>query len=390
MNELSQREGVAAAVAAAAFLTLAWAHWAVVPKQQVVGWVVVMLVLLVPRLLIARKRFGLDASADNPTHWCKIRVVSGLVYGVGWGAMLFVLDTGRFDSMFMLKFAALAAAEGVTVNGLGLLMPVYFGFIGPLFLATVYYVVMCTPFLETDARLSLLIGVAVYTGLLVMATRSVSVLTRKALEQGFDRDDALRAAQESHQRETALREQLEKESAGLAEANRRLNTLARQDVLTGIFNRRHLLEELKRNTNALQRYESEFALIMLDVDFFKRINDTYGHQVGDQVLVGLVHEISGILRDNDIFGRWGGEEFLCILPNTSYADALGCAERLCLALARAKLVDSCPDLVVTASFGVVSAVEGEGVDAMVNRADDALYKAKQSGRNCVCGVPAAG
>ena len=135
-----------------------------------------------------------------------------------------------------------------------------------------------------------------------------------------------------------------------------------------------------------RRYGIDFSLVLLDVDHFKQVNDTFGHQVGDEVLKGLATLVSTTLRDIDIFGRWGGEEFLCLLPNTSYEEALPCAERLCSELANARLIEAMPNLAVTASFGVVGCCGDDDADSVMSRVDAALYEAKAAGRNRVSGL----
>ena len=216
---------------------------------------------------------------------------------------------------------------------------------------------------------------------------------RIALEQGLEREITLAEAQASHRREQKLRERLQQESKQLESANQQLNEahdrlllISRSDALTGISNRRHLVDELERAVHGFRRYGIDFSLVLLDVDHFKKINDTYGHQTGDLVLKGLAQQVSTALRDVDTFGRWGGEEFLCLLPNTTYEEAMECAERLRADLANARLVEAMPDFVVTASFGVVGCCGEDDADSVMSRVDAALYEAKAAGRNRVSGL----
>ena len=255
------------------------------------------------------------------------------------------------------------------------------------------YLVADAPFLTADQRFSLLIGIVAYYTILMVVARNTCHLTRIALEQGLERELALAESQASHRREQRLRERLQQESKELENANLKLNeahdrllVIARRDALTGISNRRHLVDELERAVHGYRRYGIDFSLVLLDVDHFKRVNDTFGHQVGDLVLKGPTARVSDALRDIDVFGRWGGEEFLCLLTNTTYEEAMACAERLCVDLADARLVEAMPDLVITASFGVVGCCGEDDADSVMSRVDAALYEAKAAGRNRVSGL----
>lgn len=155
-----------------------------------------------------------------------------------------------------------------------------------------------------------------------------------------------------------------------------------------MFNRRHMSQELERQIMTLHRCNTIFSVMLIDLDHFKEVNDTLGHPVGDQVLIGLSAFVSNNLREIDIFGRWGGEEFLCLMPNTNREQAMICAERLRYGIEHARLVDSHPDLAVTASFGLVTCSEKIEIGELLNRVDIALYEAKSVGRNrIICSEP---
>jgi diguanylate cyclase (GGDEF)-like protein len=160
--------------------------------------------------------------------------------------------------------------------------------------------------------------------------------------------------------------------------------LATYDALTNLFNRRAILDSLKREIVRAQRGGPSVGIILADLDHFKKINDTYGHQVGDLVLCEAAHRMKNVLRPYDILGRYGGEEFLIVLPGCTMQEATSAAERL-----RARL-DSTPlalreiQVRISGSFGIASSREvAEDVDAMIWAADAALYRAKREGRNRV-------
>ncbi|MBM9520907.1 diguanylate cyclase [Desulforhopalus vacuolatus] len=161
----------------------------------------------------------------------------------------------------------------------------------------------------------------------------------------------------------------------------RMEFLATRDPLTGILNRRKIEEHVAREINRHHRYNTEFSMIMFDLDHFKKVNDTWGHDVGDIVLKKVVARTSATLREIDIFARWGGEEFLILLPETSIDMAYQAAERIRLAIRETKIYE---ELTITVSLGVAQYVDGETMDEIIKNADLAMYEAKHKGRDCTC------
>ncbi len=157
---------------------------------------------------------------------------------------------------------------------------------------------------------------------------------------------------------------------------------ARIDFTTGIYNRRGLLELGKRELDRAHRYDRPLAALMIDIDYFKKVNDTYGHPIGDLVL----KELAGILEENirtiDVLGRYGGEEFVILLPETSPESALEIAERLRGAVTKHTFTPEALKIKITISIGLAFSIGGEnGLDDLIKRADDAMYESKVSGRN---------
>jgi len=168
---------------------------------------------------------------------------------------------------------------------------------------------------------------------------------------------------------------------GLLKAHAELERRATHDALTGIRNRGSLMEILGRELRRSLRTKSATGVILLDVDHFKTINDTRGHPVGDEVLVELAARCSRVVRDYDVVGRYGGEEFLVILPGGTLPDAASVGGRLLDAIARRPFHVSSGELNVTASAGASSTGQGYlDVDALIAAADTALYEAKRAGR----------
>ena len=181
-----------------------------------------------------------------------------------------------------------------------------------------------------------------------------------------------------------------KNTAALKRAHDSLRQIVNIDLLTGARSRRDFLETLENELGRALRHNAPLSLVLLDIDFFKRVNDTYGHPIGDVVLRELSARCSAVLRAHDVFGRLGGEEFGLILPQTDKEGALLVAEKLRLAVESAVISTERGPVQITISAGVACAESaGEDSSRLVIRADDALYTAKQTGRNRVCFAPAA-
>ncbi len=177
---------------------------------------------------------------------------------------------------------------------------------------------------------------------------------------------------------------LQRLTTALREANTRLTQLAMSDPLTGAYNRRYFLDALNKELERVQRYRHPSILMVFDIDRFKSINDNYGHDIGDKVIIEMVKISSTMLRKNDTFSRFGGEEFTILLPETPLAEASQIANRLCMQIARTTIESSNKAVSFTVSCGVTQLRDDdESPDTILKRADVALYQAKQSGRNQV-------
>ena len=181
----------------------------------------------------------------------------------------------------------------------------------------------------------------------------------------------------------ALRRTLGRHNRELARMVRQSRELAIRDDLTGLFNRRHIVEVLDYQKSLADRHHYPFAVCYLDMDHFKAINDRYGHQWGDQVLRAFADHAAALLREGDYLARLGGEEFLMVLPQSNEAGALRVVERLRQQWANAGFDHMGGPATVTLSAGVAGYQPGETVEALLARADHGLYLAKSHGRNQV-------
>jgi diguanylate cyclase (GGDEF)-like protein len=172
-------------------------------------------------------------------------------------------------------------------------------------------------------------------------------------------------------------------SLRLSARNDELNLHANTDVLTGIHNRRYIVEQFEKMYSKATRYHSACSVLLIDVDHFKKVNDLHGHLVGDQVLIDVAQLLQHALRDSDLIGRYGGEEFLALLPMTNLMEAQVLAERLREKVANSETIKTQHRFSVTVSIGVAQITERDSQKQLIQRADEALYRAKAAGRNRV-------
>jgi diguanylate cyclase (GGDEF)-like protein len=168
----------------------------------------------------------------------------------------------------------------------------------------------------------------------------------------------------------------------LKQTRAELAELAKSDPLTGIYNRRHFAELAQVDIERTQRYNEDSYTLLIDVDHFKNVNDTYGHLIGDKVLIEIAKRLKEAIRPYDLFARYGGEEFIIYMPNLTKEDVAVAAERLRLRVCDHPFNFTEVCLNLSASFGI-SIIDSDGIEKAIKNADDALYRAKEEGRNKV-------
>ncbi len=166
----------------------------------------------------------------------------------------------------------------------------------------------------------------------------------------------------------------------LKEAEKELQRLSTTDPLTGAYNRRMFMDLLTKEQQRTDRYGKPFSLLMFDIDHFKVVNDQHGHDAGDRVLMDIVRLSMETIRQTDSLARWGGEEFMVLLPGTDGTMACTMGERLRQGVAEHIFTDGCH---LTISVGITSLEQSDTIDSLLKRVDEAMYKAKESGRNQV-------
>lgn len=178
----------------------------------------------------------------------------------------------------------------------------------------------------------------------------------------------------------ALRVRLQVQKGELLDAMDRIRDMAQRDELTGLCNRRYMNELLVSTIRRMERSGKCVSVCLIDIDFFKRVNDTYGHHVGDDVLRSFAEQAILNLRPTDTMARWGGEEFLLLMYDTRSDQAQASVQRLRTTVSEL-VFEAAPDLRVSFSAGIAEFFHGERIDTVIERADQALYRAKQNGRN---------
>jgi len=172
----------------------------------------------------------------------------------------------------------------------------------------------------------------------------------------------------------------------LIKAYKKMDILAHTDHLTQLSNRLDMMEKLNYECTRFERSAVQFSIAIGDVDGFKEINDTYGHQAGDEVLSNIAHILQTSIRKQDIVGRWGGEEFILMFPKTTLEGALIVAEKIRKSIEEADFEYEQNKIRATITFGVATYDEKMDIDACIKMADEALYKGKKRGKNCVVGL----
>ncbi|MGM0508040.1 MAG: GGDEF domain-containing response regulator [Fusobacteriota bacterium] len=193
----------------------------------------------------------------------------------------------------------------------------------------------------------------------------------------------LKARVQTHLELRRSKKRIEEFAKELEEKNRKLERLATKDSLTNLYNRRYMMEKINEELARFDRNNKEFSFIMGDIDKFKKFNDKYGHECGDYVLKKVSENLVDLSRKQDFVSRWGGEEFLILLPETKLDGAYKLATRIREKIEKAQYNYDDQKLSVTITLGVSEYCIGENIETAINRADDALYEGKKNGRNMV-------
>jgi diguanylate cyclase (GGDEF)-like protein len=336
------------------WLLAVWFCWGHVPIHSIALWLGFAAAIWSGSLLALHRMIGAGsplATYRNRLHW-----IAGLD-GLGWGSLTWFL-VGYDPVLDATLMALLCGVTSINAQVYGTYVVAYYGQIGIQWLISVSGLAHVA---SGQSALDYAVGLSVFIALTAYYTRAIS----KRLLEGIRLQHA----------NASLAEQLRT-------ALRKVEIDAATDALTGHWNRRALDDVLKQQVERQSSSGTPFSILMVDIDFFKHINDEFGHMVGDDVLRAFAQRLREFLRSADFCARFGGEEFVVVLPDTSLSTAIEVGERIRKGVAQVPLLNK-PRVQATVSIGVATMEQGQSLDALFAAADGAVYVAKHGGRNQV-------
>ncbi|MBI3532669.1 MAG: diguanylate cyclase [Burkholderiales bacterium] len=365
---------------------LAWLHMDAHALPPLLLWIGSLVAVQTYRLWIAQ-RYLQQPDAHTRQRWYLHQWLGTVTLALGWVISFALLDANELGMPFYLHLIFLIGLSTFMLSSIGIDIRLYGGFLlvlvgGTLAVLSVQY----PAFLQRYPIVP--IGFVIYACMLLVRSRGEYRRTREWITARLNRKQLLEQLNAALAEERNIKEQLRQQSQELENRNRELSELAVRDGLTRAFRRGHIEAELRRLIKGLHRHHDNFSVLMMDIDFFKRVNDQYGHAVGDEVLRRLAAVSQTQLRETNLFGRWGGEEFIVLMPQTTLEEAVMAAQRLRQAIAAMVFDVEGATFQITISIGAAQLQPMESADAVVARSDEALYAAKHAGRNCVVASPA--
>lgn len=363
VRTLFERARQATMLAPLGTLFIFWIVHEAVSLKLAAGWMIVNTLPDALTFLLTSRLLKHPPPAERIAHSHNWQTVLRALQGLCWGAAAVLFHgAGAFTDMIILL--VLVSISATSVVNMAPSMRTLAGF--------------CFSILIVPIGYYFTLGDALYNKLAV----GLCILLLVEMQFGWDAYRQFSGGVHQLVQNRRIRKQLEMRNLELDELNRKLRVIAIHDQLTGLYNRHFMVDQIERQREMFMRHGHVCSIVLLDIDHFKLINDRYGHAVGDDVLVAFSRRIEGLLRQGDELGRYGGEEFMLLLPMTDLQAALQLAERIRAAMAATPVVLLPEEITVTASFGVAQLGYGEDSDGWQLRADQALYRAKQHGRNC--------
>ena len=348
--------------------------------ERVSTWVVILIAAQVFAFLVTfafNRRSDLSQAGDN--KWLYLFGLTVIVDGIAWGLAGYFFYTEESDQYHMLLYVFLmAGAAAATIT-----------FSTWLAVALCYIVVILGPgtalLITSTLEFYRMLGTAavVFGGILCALAATSNQASTRMLRLRFDNERLVVNLSESHVQLRQLNTDLKKNNNALQRALDKISEMATRDELTGSHNRRYLMEFLAREKAGCDRAKSVFSLAVIDLDYFKRINDSYGHIAGDDVLKQVVKLIQRHVRTTDCFARFGGEEFALVYTLTELEEAQQSAERLRQEVSTTAMACDAFTIYTSVSIGIAEYRPGENITELMRRADQAMYIAKSGGRDRV-------
>ena len=384
MRELFVRTRESALVGFLPVFLIVWSHWNAQPPGQLWLWAACAWLVLAFRVLIAHLYLiQPQAQEARGRIWYGLEWLGSAGLALVWVGSLTMVGTGQIDSLFYLRLIFLVALVAFLLSALGIDTRLYASFMAILVLGVLFQLHRHYP--EFVRELPVVdYGFVVYAVMLLVRSRGEQRRTREWVRARLIQRLLLDQLNQTIRQELLMHDALRLKTLELEQTNRKLGELAIHDGLTGALRRGHIEGELRRQVKALERLPADFSVMLMDIDFFKRVNDQHGHAVGDEVLRKLAQQVQSTLRASDLFGRWGGEEFIVLMPGTGMQQALEAAERVRVGLhALIFKGEGGAPFGITISIGVAQWQPQESADQLAQRADKALYAAKHGGRDRV-------
>lgn len=385
MRELFARTRESALVGVLPVFLIVWSHWTAQPREQLLLWAGCALLVLTFRVLLAHVFLAAlpQTQIERGRLWFGLEWLGSVGLALVWVGSITMVGTGQVDVLFFLRLIFIVALVAFLLSALGIEMRLYASFMLAIVAGTLWQLHRHYPGFVQELPVVNWAFVA-YAVMLLVRSRGEHRRTREWVRARLTQRKLLDQLHQNIQQELQMHELLRSRTQELEATNRKLGELAIRDSLTGAFRRGHIEAELRRQVKAWERQPEDFSILLLDIDFFKRVNDEHGHAVGDEVLRRLATRAQETVRGSDIFGRWGGEEFIVLLPATPLSQAVEAGERLRLAIADLTFTgEGGRRFCITVSVGVAQLEPGETADTLTERADKALYAAKSAGRNRV-------
>lgn len=351
-----------------------------VPVIRILAWLTVVTLPAALTILISLNFDRAPRALDTMRFWLARQTLLHSLEGLAWGsAMLFFMDANTPIEHELQIVIMLMVVSALSVTPMSTSLPSLIGFlVGITIIPEAHYLFGPHPgHIWLAVGSVILMSCALYFGWVAHRQTRAHVLS------SVINDRLASALGDANRTINKTNLQLQEKNRALTKAMGRLNALATHDELTGLYNRRFILQRLEDELQDVRRYHTPCSIALLDIDHFKTVNDRYGHSIGDLVLKGFANRIQGELRQGDVFARYGGEEFLLMLPMTELEAAGKLVDRLRQIIENSPIIQKPVSLHIQSSFGVAQILSTEAVHDCIARADQALYRAKESGRNRV-------
>lgn len=384
MRELFTRTRESALVGLLPVFLIVWSHWNAQPLGQLLLWAACAWAVLAYRVVIAHLFLSMPQAQEQRRRlWFWLEWLGSMGLAAVWVGSISMVGTGAIDALFFLRLIFIVALVSFVLSAFGIELRLYASFLTAMVAGTLGLLHLDYPAFVRDLPV-VNVAFVVYALMLLVRSRGEHQRTHEWVRARLTQRLLLDQLNQNIRQELLMHEVLRIKSMEQESSNRKLGELALHDSLTHAYSRGHIEGELRRLVKGLQRKPGDFSVQLLDIDFFARINDEQGHAVGDEVLRRVAMLVQETIRGSDLLGRWGGEEFIVLLPDTALSQALEAAERLRLLIQRQEFVgESGTTFSVTVSIGVAQYECDERADAATQRADKALYAAKRGGRNRV-------